>query len=154
MADSDLDISNVPLDFSEYLMKGLENNKEPGVWKAGISFEIDDIPQTKYGNEVYRHESGFWKNDLFNGFYHVWIDIGLTLHDRSIQGQWWDAIRAYKPYTGRHLDWYLSKETVREEDMYFWRATKDYFGWGMKFYKEALTDADRDELFKKFNIKI
>jgi hypothetical protein len=139
LSDSDYDISQVPDDFPEFLMKGLENTKHPEVWKAGFSLEINDFPKNKYTDVVFEHESSFWatpQDEL--GFYHSWVDVGIALYDRERRKKnWYDALRAPRPYTCRHLDWYLTPETVREEDIYYFEVQSHaHYGWGRKWYNE------------------
>jgi hypothetical protein len=140
LSDSDYDISMTPVDFPEFLLKGLEQTKYPEVWKAGLSLEIEDIPQVDdYTKLIYAHEREFWETPQDKlGFYHSWVDIGIAVYDRTKQkSNWYDALRAPRPYTCRHLDWYLTKKNVRPEDIYYFEVTDHaHHGWGRKWYNE------------------
>jgi hypothetical protein len=137
LCDSDIDISKVPKDFPEYLMKGL-NQANSEIWKVGLSFEINDLPDNVTTRQAVSHEKAFWNETPVNGFHNAWIDIGCILHDRTRKGHWYSALRADRPYTARHMDWYLIKETWREEDEAFLEGTKEYYGWARKWYDEVM----------------
>jgi hypothetical protein len=137
LCDSDLDISKVPKDFPDHLMYGLENTGGD-IWKAGLSFELNDLPDNIVTRQAIAHENAFWVDKTELGFYKAWIDIGCTLHDRSRQTDWYYSIRSDRPYTGRHLDWYHTEESWREEDTYFLEHTPGYFGWCKKYYDEVV----------------
>lgn len=140
VTDSDLDISEVPLDWPEVLMNGLTKNKVRA-WKAGLSIEINDLPDNELVCKVVEHEREMWQTKRTpEGFYVSSMDVGLALYDFDFEGGtrgigkpfWYDAIRAPRPYVMRHLDWYLTKETVTEEDLYYLKSAT-YPGWGSKW---------------------
>jgi len=140
ITDSDLDISKVPTDWPQVLMNGLTKNKVRA-WKAGFSFELDDLPHNVLTEKVVEHERSMWGQPRTpEGFYVSPIDVGLALYDFEFEGGsrgigkpfWYDAIRAPRPYVLRHLDWYLKKESVTEEDLYYLKSSK-YAGWGQKW---------------------
>lgn len=146
ISDSDQDISNVPSDFPEVLTQGIINHTHGQIWKAGLSQEINDLPDNSFANQVYAYEKDFWTNRTLFEFYEVWMDLGVAVYDRERRGEfpnkeshWYNAVRAMRPYTSRHLDWYLTAENMREEDEYYFKA-KDpaYRGWGFKFYAEQI----------------
>jgi hypothetical protein len=136
LCDSDIDISMVPKDFPEHLMRGLENS-DPEIWKVGLSFEINDLPDNVVTRQAFIHESAFWNKEPINGFHKAWIDIGCTLHDREKKAHWYSTLRADRPYTAKHLDWHLSKETWRAEDEAYLKDTEEYYGWCRKWYDEV-----------------
>lgn len=148
ISDSDQDISKVPSDFPQKLILGLEAHNYNHIWKAGLSQEINDLPDNKFAKEVYDYEKAFWTNPTQSHmrFFEVWMDLGIAVYDRERRGEcpnkeenWYCAIRADSPYTSRHLDWYLTPENLREEDIYY-LTDKDptYRGWGFKFYQQEI----------------
>lgn len=150
ISDSDQDISKVPTDWPQHLISGLERHTENKIWKAGLSQEINDIPKEDNHvlKEIYDYEKGFWRNQLSDGFYHVAMDLGVAVYDRERRTEdpkntdqnghcWYNAIRSDRPYTSRHLDWYLTKDNLREEDHYYFNAKNVHYGWGFKFYDEV-----------------
>lgn len=149
ISDSDQDISGVPKDFPYYLKAGLEKHTEDKIWKCGLSQEIEDLPDNKFAQEVYKYESTYWRNKTHDGFYHVWMDLGIAVYDRHRRTEdptntdqnghcWYSAIRADRPYTSRHLDWYLTKDNLREEDKYYLRVEAEHKGWLWKLNEEHI----------------
>jgi len=142
-SDSDYDISSVPVDFPNVLMQGLENFDRDGVWKVGLSAEINDLPQNDYAQKIANYERGFWNYEIIPGFYRGDIDIGIALYDRDrkagrcgLGDGWYSALRACRPYTCRHLDWYLTPENLREEDIYYFKSSgKAHHGWTWVYQK-------------------
>lgn len=131
-SDCDLDISQVPHDFVDHLMNGLVNT--PTVWKAALSLEIFDLPDTPFGKEAYEHEIRYWTNKNALGFFEVDVDNALAVYDRERRDKvdWMAGLRADKPYTARHYDWYLTDETYTEEDDYYVEKTL-WYGWAKHF---------------------
>lgn len=130
----DIDISNVPKDVVEVMHKVMDAN--PDVYKVGLSLEINDLPDNAYTKEIIAHETQFWQNKIEGGFIAP-IDNGLSLYDKERKGEFMNAIRLDRPYTCRHYDWYLTPETITEEDVYYMEHTK-WFGWQMR-WKQLMT---------------
>lgn len=133
VTDHDLDLSGVPLDFCDKLMKGLE--LFPQVIKSGLSLEINDLPKNSYTKEVYDWEVKFWQTEKKHGFYLSDIDTTFAMYDRKRNfghlpnNRFFSAVRADRPYTARHLPWYL--EALNEEERYYLEHTTTY--WATKF---------------------
>jgi len=127
VTDCDLDISQVPSDFIGVLMNEL-NDRD--VYKAGLSLEIDDLPDNEMTRAVIAHEERFWRTPTTkNGFHLSDVATTLALYDRTkFTGMFLNAIRAPRPYTARHLPWYLTKETLTDEEKYFVETTQ-WTGW-------------------------
>jgi hypothetical protein len=146
-SDSDYDISQVPSDFPELLMKGLQTYNVGGVWKVGLSVEISDLPKNNYTDEVIKAEQGFWNFEIMPGFYRADIDIGIAVYDRSrrsgcgLGDNWYAGLRTTRPYTCKHLDWYLTPENLRDEDLYFFKQRgKAHHGWTWVYNKTFKSD--------------
>ena len=137
LADSDFDLTGVPNDFPDHLMKGLISAKR-GEWKCGLSYEINDLPSDSVPKQVYEYEKRYWVTKNHAGYFESQVDIGVTLYDREKQGEWFHAIRSDRPYTCRHLDWYHAREGWREEDQFFVDQTPGYYGWARKYYEEEI----------------
>lgn len=126
ISDSDQSITGIPSDWVNVLMKGLEFHTEDRIWKSGLSQRIDDLPDNPYANEIRDYEKGFYTNVTKHGYYKVWMDLGIAIYDRERRGeypnkeeQWYHAVRSPLPYVSRHLDWYVTLETMRDEDKYY-----------------------------------
>lgn len=125
VTDHDLDISNVPADYTEMLIKGLAN---PDITKCGLSLDIDDLPDTPYGKDVIGCELGYWGDKDFLGNYIAGVDTTFAMYDRKRQTPGWDhgdkfyyGSRLPKPYTAKHMPWYLTEESFasNEEEKYY-----------------------------------
>lgn len=137
ISDSDQDISQLPSDWVEVLMKGLQETDDR-VWKSGLSQKVDDLPTTNpYAKEIFAYESAFYSNVNRFGYYKVWMDLGIAIYDRSRRGefpikeeQWYGAVRSPIPYQSRHLDWYMTPDQFRPEDLYYLNTGgHDHDGW-------------------------
>lgn len=144
ISDSDQDISQVPSDWVNVLMKGLDE-KDDNVWKSGLSQKIDDIQTNNpYAKEIYDYEKAFYSNINKFGYYKVWMDLGIAIYDRERRGEnpikegnWYCAVRSPIPYQSRHLDWYVTPETLREEDIYYLTASgRRHQGWLFNWTKK------------------
>ena len=125
VTDHDLDISNVPPDYTEMLIKGLENKD---ITKCGLSLDIDDLPDTPYGKDVIGYELKYWGDKDFLGNYIAGVDTTFAMYDRKRQTSGWDhgdkfyyGSRLPKPYTAKHMPWYLTEESFasNEEEKYY-----------------------------------
>lgn len=119
--DHDLDLSQVPSDFLDMLFLGLSNKE---VIKCGLSLEIQDLPKNEYAEKVVKIESGFWRKSDANGFYLAQVDTTLALYDagraRGANGDaFFNAVRSPRPYTARHLPWYLTPENITDEERFY-----------------------------------
>lgn len=116
--DNDLDISNVPKHVLDLLFDGLNRHKE--VIKAGLSLEIDDIPDEYHLKTLaLQREQGMWEHwPGDQRFYKGAIDTTFAMY-RPNHG--WigyePALRARRPYTARHRPWYALE--LDEEDRYY-----------------------------------
>jgi hypothetical protein len=143
ISDSDQDISKVPSDFVDVLMGGLQEESD-GVWKSGLSQEINDLPDNIFSNDIREYESGYWGNENRFGYYKVFMDLGIAVYDKSRRGvnpikeeNWYAAVRSKRPYTSRHLDWYLTPDTFREEDIYYLKdLAMTHQGWLYNWIKK------------------
>lgn len=137
ISDSDYDYSKVPKDFIDVLFKGLEVND----WKAnksGMSCEYLDLPDNAYTEIIKGHEAQFWANKV-GDYYRAWIDTGPAIYDRTVKNDnWFEAVRAERPYIVKHMDWYLTPENVREEDLYYIEHG-EYFGYA-PLWKQMIYD--------------
>lgn len=142
LTDPDLDISSVPHDYVDVLMKGFENKT---IVKSGLSLEISDLPNNPYAKEAYAWELKFWDyKRKKNGYYESSIDTTFALYDKErtwgefpggepSNNRFFDAVRSPRPYTAKHLPWYLTPDNMTAEEKYYHERTDKY--WSGK-YKE------------------
>lgn len=120
--DSDLDIGCVPKHVLFMLKEGLDSY--PQIVKIGLSLEIEDIPDAyPLKKLVLERELPMWEpwlggriND--RRFYKAAIDTTFAMYRA---GSDWvgysDSLRTIRPYTARHLPWYIVEED--EEETYY-----------------------------------
>jgi hypothetical protein len=139
VTDHDLDLSGVPYDYSDVLMKGLMLN--PGVTKSGLSLRLDDLPENDYTKKVIDWEGKFWLNKK-GSFYPADIDTTFALYDRERDfkklppegNKFFHAVRSEAPYSARHLFWYETMETISKnpEEIFYQENTNTYWSEKMK----------------------
>jgi hypothetical protein len=132
VTDHDLDITDVPDDFIEVMMKGLCED----VPKAGLSLMIEDLPINNYTNEVRLYEDGWWKTSKDkNGFYYSDIDTTLAVYDSKYltEERFCRAVRTPDPYTARHLPWYNTPDNLTEEEIYYKDNVAIHVHWVSRF---------------------
>ena len=123
VTDPDLDIDNVPLDMLDYLKSGLR--EFPERIKAGLSLEASDLPDTELGRQVKAWEEKFWQHPMC-GFRFFDADVDTTFamyradfNALAARNPRRPALRAVRPYTARHLPWYIHPKTMTEEEMFY-----------------------------------
>ena len=116
VTDSDLDLEGVPSDLLLQLRDGLL--RYPAAIKAGMSLEIDDLPNDKPLTPTIRAwESQFWQKQLSDQWWSADVDTTFALYRAGTGwGRYGPAIRANRPYTARHVPWYC--EDSNEERYY------------------------------------
>lgn len=143
LTDPDLDIYDVPDDFLDFLMNGFKNGD---IIKSGFSLKIDDLPKNDYTKMIYDWEVKFWQRpqDKY-GFYFSELDTTFAIYDRNRE---WDgfmsdtpenmtsslffqAVRSPVPYSCRHLPWYITPDTLTDEEIYYMKTTGTY--WSSNF---------------------
>ena len=128
LTDHDLDISSVPENWLLQLEKGL--NLYPNASKCGLSLELMDLPVNRFTERVFDHECRFWMHrDKY--FYHADVATTLALHDAGRhEAGMRNGIRSARPYTARHLPWYMNRDTIMEseEELYYIAHATNY-GW-------------------------
>ncbi len=114
----DLDLSSVPVDFVDLLQDGLI--KYPWAIKAGLSLEIDDLPDTPCRSQIVEWESQFWTDPIGPKWYRANVDTTMALYRAGTGWKGYGpSLRSNRPYTARHLPWYITPDSVTDEDRYY-----------------------------------
>lgn len=143
VTDHDLDISKVPHDFVDFLMKGFD---DPTIVKSGLSLKIDDLPKNDFTKGVINWEKNFWNKPRDkNGFYLAEIDTTLAIYDRDRLNinDFFRAVRSPPPYSARHLPWY-NEENISEEEQYYFDHV-DIYGYWTTQYIELFIKKKKNE---------
>jgi hypothetical protein len=140
LSDSDLDLTGVPDDCVQRLIFALAKN--PSVCKAGLSLEIGDLPPNAlFRSEILKAESKFWVWRAPGGAWHAQIGATFALYDPArnhiltddiYQGGFYSAVRLDRPYTARHLPWYLNESNLSEELLYYFSRCDNVAFYGSK----------------------
>ncbi len=119
VTDPDLDVTAVPVDVMTVLTDGLKDF--PDICKCGLSLETGDLPMTPLADSVRKWEAQFWADRRNDRFFDAMIDTTFAVYRAAnpccVYGP---ALRSDRPYTARHLPWYITPDTVTDEDRYYW----------------------------------
>lgn len=134
VSDSDLDLTDVPDDAVDQLRWTLDEN--PDIAKVGLSLEIDDIPDTyEFKQDVLQWEKPYWTVPRGK---HWLAGVGATfaLYDPArnaiLDKNFYSAIRLDRPYTARHLPWYLDFDQLSDELRFYYSRCDDLAYWGSR----------------------
>lgn len=100
--------------------------------KVGFGLQIDDLPDHyKLKSHVIEWESQFWKEELEPGVYEAGVDTTFALYKPYTDFYMLHpSIRTGRPYTARHLPWYVDSEKIDpEEAFYRMHARQDVTSW-------------------------
>ena len=114
IADPDCIYDEVPDDWLDIMLNVLEN---PEYNKVGFSLKINDLPNTPLGIQFKESESKFWINKVSEGWI-ADIDTTFALY-RKNSGFLYQAIRLDIPYCIQHYPWYITKDNISEEWIYY-----------------------------------
>lgn len=121
VTDSDLDLAGVPDDVIRELADGL--TRHPWAIKAGLSLEINDLPEAyPWRQMVLDRESRFWLEPIDDGrWYRADIDTTFAMYRIAPPwgGGYGPALRAARPYTARHVPWYVDPNQRSDEETYY-----------------------------------
>jgi len=131
VTDCDLDISAVPDNFVDVLLNKL---KKSSAYKVGLSLEINDLPDNDFTKKVIGWEKMFWNSKDEDGFYRASTATTLAVYDKErINLDLYNGIRSPRPYTAKHLCWYMTLENINDEDIFYIRSINS--GWEHEFAK-------------------
>lgn len=133
LTDSDLDLSNIPDDWLDVLLEGLDKYAYN---KIGFSLETNDLPESPFRDEIVGWESQFKvpKARALDELYtEAHIDTTFALH-RTNEHAIYSSIRVNPPYTARHIPWYYTDFNVLPEDeKYYFNTVKTSTLWSRQF---------------------
>lgn len=140
VTDPDLDIEAVPTDVFNKLKWGLDHF---GTYKAGLSLEIYDIPEDYPVAQTAKDwEAGYWaKERLVDGFYMSPVDTTFSLYRAASNYDWGysiDGVRADRPYTARHMPFYLTKENAQPDFINYLQVCDRVAASGSSVYRKIL----------------
>ena len=125
------------------------SNRNPHAVKVGLSLEIDDLPdESPLKAKVIAHESQFWKKPRPDGHYDADLDTTLALYRAGRGwGGYGPAIRLGRPYTARHVPWYLTPTNTSDDwRHYFANLSSEGLMWSPQIGKTMIAPAPRKTL--------
>jgi hypothetical protein len=125
LAYSDCTYDNVPDNWLDIMLNILNTTN---YFKVGFSLSLDDLPKTEMLDRILATETQYWKNKCDRGWI-AHIDTTFALY-RSHSGFSYDGLRLDKPYTIKHIPWYLTKNNVTKEWLYYVNNVTGVSTWG------------------------
>lgn len=135
VSDSDLDLNGVPDDAVQKLIEAFELNTD--VTKAALSLEINDIPQTyEFYHLILKWENSYWVSprpgNCFFANTGATFALYHTKRNHLVASDFYKAVRLDKPYTARHLPWYLDLKALNEEMLQYHKKCDNVAYYGSK----------------------
>ena len=129
VTDSDLDLSNIPLDFLQVLQTGMD--KYSWACKVGFSLSIENLPEGDMKQEILSWEMSNWAdgNRIDGSNYRkAAVDTTFALVNNVGDPNDFDrCIRVGKPYTAIHVPWTYTKENLPEDEKFFYSRITNAF---------------------------
>ncbi|HHT9135818.1 MAG TPA: hypothetical protein ACFYEK_01095 [Candidatus Wunengus sp. YC60] len=140
VTDADMELHWLPKDFTDYLIHDIARN--PEILKSGLSIRTDDLPDNPYANFYKASERDNFPTPDKYGFHNVQVDTTFAVYSKercnnidkmwrkpgSTVTNWLDDEYFYRahrsPFAVRHLPWYLTPETLTEEQLHHIKSAK------------------------------
>jgi hypothetical protein len=123
VTDSDLSLCSCPKDLIHVLVAG--SRAYPNLNKVGLSLETGDLPdESPTAVQVRQWESQFWRERQDGLFFKAAVDTTFALYSIDVpfataRRSDENSIRSDRPYTARHLPWYIIAEKLTPEEEYY-----------------------------------
>lgn len=91
--------------------------QHPHINHVGASLEIQDIPDYfPLKQEVVTWEKRFWEKEFVPNVYDAHVDTTFAMyHKKSMVSAIYPSLRLGRPYTMKHLDWYINPKDLGSE---------------------------------------
>lgn len=143
ITDSDLlPYPDTPKDLVRHLSSLMD--KYPNQNHIGTSLEIKDLPDHyPLKQTVIKYESNFWPpiaKAINNEVYSAKIDTTFAMYrkDSKILATS-PALRTTRPYTLKHVDWYLDPDDYSDEFVYYLKSCKSFATWAHESKRKKKT---------------
>lgn len=156
ITDPDLDISDIPDDWDEFLIKGL--NKY-GCGKCGFSLDETKIPPSNPAwipDEFNLYPDGDhparWGSHikLGRGYINYPIDTTFALYHPNIQNHFIGGIRTDRPYTARHLPWHIVLDETKDEKYYEIKMDEEIYNYFINCGNGTGTKSRIQEMLREY----
>lgn len=120
--DSDLDLSECPLDMLDLFATMLRSNS--AIRKIGCALRLDDLPDAPVANHAWKREIDFWPGGFDQPIYRAKIASTLAVYRvgdvcRSTADLYGPALRVAGNCTARHRPWYYTEYNMPEDERYY-----------------------------------
>ena len=144
VTDPDIELLEIKNDILEFYMFLLETNLNIDV--VGPMLEINDIPDFYPLKQkvIESHTRQFWhkkpysikfKNNNFE-IQNAPIDTTFGMYRKNFSFHSWNhGIRTYKPYSAKHLDWYIDPKNLSPDQKYYLKSSTNVGHWSSSFLK-------------------
>lgn len=111
----------------------------PAFNHVGASLEINDIPACyPFQDLVLQWESQHWRKPLNADVYEAAVDTTFAMYrGTSDATSTHPALRLARPYTLRHLDWYVDPQQLSEEYAFYLKTCSNKATWATKLRGEG-----------------
>jgi hypothetical protein len=136
VSDPDLDLTGVPPDVLLVMAAGLR--EYPDRIKCGLSLEINDLPPTEVGRAAAEWERQFWRTRLDDFWWNAPVDTTFAMYRANFHDtrqRLSPAMRSDRPYTAKHLPWYMTDSLTAETRHYLQRCGKNWSFWAKRILK-------------------
>jgi hypothetical protein len=130
--DADIEpVAECPDDFIAHFRDVL--TRYPDADKVGFGLEVDDLPATyQLRDEVTAHEKSLLNREVEPGLYRSPVDTTFALYrPGTAGGAWLRCMRTGRPYTARHLPWYVDSAHPDAEELHYRRTARTSTHWTM-----------------------
>jgi hypothetical protein len=114
-------------------------DRYPAFNHVGLSLEINDLPENVLREKVLRHELQFWSpaaQQLNGEVYVAAVDTTFAMYRRGADVQALSpALRTARPYTLRHIDWYVQPNKLTPEYLHYLRSVSPVATWAVEIRK-------------------
>src|SRR5690606_18912997 len=123
---------NTPNDIFQNMSDLLD--KHPEIKHLGPSLEINDIPSCyPLKEDVLQWESQFWLQKYCSQTYKAEVDTTMGMYRRgSLVTKMNPALRLDRPYTLKHVDWYINPIAMSEEHKFYLKHCTAVSTWNTK----------------------
>lgn len=138
VSDADLvPFEDSPTDFLAYMIALLD--KYPKFNHVGSSLEIKDLPDHfPMKEKVQKWEQRFWEKTVEPNVYDAHVDTTFSMYRRSsVVMDIYPSLRTGRPYTMKHLDWYIDPKNLDDEMIHYFDTITPHSTWLTKMKEEV-----------------
>jgi hypothetical protein len=162
LTDPDLDLSNIPTDFVDLLLNGLNNDL--GIYKCGFTLEEKYVPPENPSyilDGFIESPTEYWKEAVFvNGkkYYNTLTDTTFCIYSPNFKydrdnfyNTFYKSLRSDRPYTADHLPWYITSEKTKTEGKKYILLDDELYNYYSKASKSSQTKKRMKDMLETYD---